>query len=77
MIKQTNKHRKEVIYKKDDKMFLLSRNIKTIRLINKLKNKMLNLFKVKSFIESSYKLELSLIIKIHNVFYFSLLRKNT
>ena len=76
MIKQTNKHRKEVIYKKDNKVFLLSRNVKTIRLINKLENKMLSFFKVKSLIESSYKLKLSLIIKMYDVFHFNLLRKD-
>ncbi len=41
---QVNKHKKEVIYKKNNMMFLLSRNIKTTRSVNKLKNKMLNSF---------------------------------
>ena len=76
IINQANKHRKEIIYKKDNKMFLLNRNIKTARLINKLKNNMLSFFKIKSLIESSYKLKLSLIMKMHDIFYFSLLRKN-
>ncbi len=39
-------------------MFLLSRNIKTTKLINKLKNKMLSFFKIKTLIELSYKLKL-------------------
>ena len=44
MIMQVNKHRKKVIYKKDDMIFLFKQNIRTIRLINKLKDKMLSLF---------------------------------
>ena len=44
MIMQVNKHRKKIIYKKDDIIFLSSRNIKTIRSVNKLKDKMLNSF---------------------------------
>ena len=44
MIMQVNKHKKKVIYKKDNIIFLSSRNIKTIRSVNKLKDKMLNLF---------------------------------
>ena len=44
IIIQVNKHRKKVIYKKDNIIFLFSQNIKTIRLVNKLKDKMLNLF---------------------------------
>ncbi len=54
-------------YKKNDKIFLLNRNIKTIKLINKLKNKIL--------IEKLYKLKLLTTIKMHNVFYFNLLYK--
>ena len=44
IIMQVNKYRKKVIYKEDDIIFLFSRNIKTIRLINKLKDKILSLF---------------------------------
>ena len=39
MIMQVNKHRKKVIYKEDDIIFLFNQNIKTIRSVNKLKNK--------------------------------------
>ena len=76
MIMQVNKHRKKVIYKKDDIIFLSSRNIKTIRLIDKLKDKMLNLFQIKKLVNLFYQLKLSLSMKIYDVFYFSLLRKN-
>ena len=44
MIIHIDKHKKKVIYNKDNMRFLLSQNIKTTRLINKLKDKMLNLF---------------------------------
>ena len=44
MIMQVNKHRKKIIYKEDNIIFLFSQNIKTIKLINKLKDKMLSLF---------------------------------
>ncbi len=32
-------------------MFLLSRNIKTVKLVNKLKNKMLSSFKIKALVK--------------------------
>ena len=76
MIMQVNKHRKKVIYKKDDIIFLSSQNIKTIRLVNKLKDKMLNSFRIKKLVGLFYQLKLSLSIKIYNVFYSSLLQKN-
>ena len=44
MIIYVNKHKIRIIYNKDDIIFLLSRNIKTIKIINKLKDKMLSLF---------------------------------
>ena len=44
MIMQVNKHRKKVIYKKNNIIFLSSQNIKTIKSVNKLKDKMLSSF---------------------------------
>ena len=73
MIIQVNKHRKKVIYKKDNIIFLFSQNIKTIKLVNKLKDKMLSSFQIKKLIDSFYQLKLSSSIKIHDVFHFSLL----
>ncbi len=58
-------------------MFLLNRNIKTAKLINKFKNKILSFFKIKISIKKLYKLKLLITIKMHDVFYFSLLYKNT
>ena len=73
MIMQVNKHRKKVIHKKDDMIFLSSRNIKTIRSVNKLKDKMLSSFRIKKLVDLFYQLKLSSSIKIHDVFYSSLL----
>ena len=72
MIMQVNKHRKKVIYKENDMIFLSSQNIKAIRSVNKLKDKMLSLFQIKKLIDSFYQLKLSSSIKIHDVFHFSL-----
>ena len=44
IIMQVNKFKKKVIYKKDNMIFLFNQNIKTIRSVNKLKDKMLSLF---------------------------------
>ena len=44
MIIYVNKYKKKITYNKDDMIFLSSQNIKTIKLINKLKDKMLSLF---------------------------------
>ncbi len=76
MIMQVNKHRKKIIYKKDDMIFLSSRNMKTIRSVDKLKDKMLSSFRIKKLVGSFYQLKLSSSMKIHDVFHSSLLRKN-
>ena len=54
MIMQVNKYRKKVIYKKDNMIFLFSQNIKTIRSVNKLKDKMLNSFRIKKLVDLFY-----------------------
>ena len=76
MIMQVNKHRKEVIYKEDDIIFLSSRNIKTARPVDKLEDKMLGPFRIKKLVGSFYQLKLPSSMKIHDVFHPSLLRKN-
>ena len=50
MIKQVNKHRKNVSYQ----MFLFNKNIKTVKLFSKLKDKMLSSFEIKKIIKISY-----------------------
>ncbi len=74
MMKQVNKHKKEVDYKIELKMFLNERNIITARSFKKLNDKMLNSFINLDFIDSSYKLKLSESMHVHDVFHSDLLR---
>ena len=73
---QIDKHRKKFNCEIDDKVFLSSKNIIINRLAKKLENKMLDLFSITKRIEIAfYELKLSITMRIHNVFYASLLRK--
>jgi len=74
MKKQTDKHRKKMIYKIDDMMFLNSRNIMISRSSKKLDDKMLELFKILIEIKHAYRLKLSSTMKIHSEFASNLLR---
>ena len=74
MMKQVNKHRKEVDYEVESKMFLNERNIVTARSFKKLDDKMLDSFINLDFVDSSYKLELSESMRVHDVFHSDLLR---
>ncbi len=74
MMKQVNKHRKEVDYKIESKMFLNERNIVTAKSFKKLDDKMLDSFINLDFIDSSYKLKLSESMHVHDVFHSDLLR---
>ena len=73
MMNQANKHEKKINYKIELKMFLNEWNIITVRLFKKLNDKMLNSFKIKDFIDFFYKLKLSDIMHIYNVFHSELL----
>ncbi len=73
MMKQVNKHRKEVDYEVESKMFLNERNIITARSFKKLDDKMLDSFTNLNFIDSSYKLKLSKFMHVHDVFHSDLL----
>ena len=53
----------------------MMRNIKTERPSKKLDHKMIDPYKIKKLVGSSYQLELPTSIKIHDVFHPSLLRK--
>jgi len=77
MKKQTDKHRKKMIYKIDDMMFLNSRNIMISRSLKKLNNKMLELFRILIEIKHAYQLKLSLTMKIHSKFASNLLQLNS
>ncbi len=74
MKKQINKHRKKMIYKINDMMFLNSRNIMILQSSKKLDDKMLELFKILIEIEHTYQLKLSLTMKIHLKFASNLLQ---
>ncbi len=73
MMKQVNKHRKEVDYEIKLKMFLNERNIITARSFKKLDDKMLDSFINLDFINSSYKLKLSESMHVYDVFHSDLL----
>ena len=73
MIKQINRYKKDITFKKDDLVFLNIKNIIIDKLFKKLNDKMFDSFKIIFVIDSSYKLKLFEIIKIYNVFYFKLL----
>jgi len=74
MMKQVNKHRKEVDYEIESKMFLNERNIVTARSFKKLDDKMLDPFTNLDLIDSSYKLKLPESMHVHDVFHSDLLR---
>jgi len=74
MMKQANKHKKEINYEIESKMFLNERNIVTARLFKKLDDKMLNSFKITDSVDFFYKLKLSDTMRIHDVFHSELLR---
>ncbi len=74
MMKQVNKHRKEVDYKIESKMFLNERNIVTARSFKKLDDKMLDSFTNLDLVDSSYKLKLSESMRVHDIFHSDLLR---
>jgi hypothetical protein len=61
-------------FREGDLIYLLRRNIKTIRLSDKLDYKKFGLFKVKRNIKDiSYELHLLLTIRIYSIFHISLL----
>ena len=73
MIEQINRYKKEITFKKNDLVFFSIKNIVINKPYKKLNNKMLDSFKVILIIDSFYKLKLSKIIRIYNVFHFKLL----
>ena len=73
MIEQINRYKKDMTFKKGDLVFLNIKNIIIDKSFKKLNDKMFDSFKVIFVIDSFYKLKLSEIIKIYNVFYLKLL----
>ena len=74
MMKQANKHKKEVNYKLGLKIFLNEKNIVTVRPFKKLNDKILKSFINLGPVGSSYKLKLSDFMRVHDVFHPDLLR---
>ncbi len=74
IINQINKYKKKINYEIKLKIFLNERNIVTTRLFKKLNDKMLKSFTITNSVSSFYKLKLSEIMRIHDVFHSDLLR---
>ncbi len=72
MMNQANKHRKKINYEIESKMFLNEQNIITARLFKKLNDKMLDSFKITDSVDFFYKLKLSDIMHIHDIFHSEL-----
>ena len=62
-----------MIFKKNDLVFFNSKNIIIDKSCKKLNNKMFDSFLIKFVIDFLYKLKLSKIMKIYNVFHFKFL----
>ena len=73
IIKQINRYKKDITFKKNDLVFFNIKNIVIDKLYKKLNNKMLDSFKVILIINFFYMLKLSEIMRIYNVFHFKLL----
>ena len=73
IIEQINYYKKNVTFKKDDLVFLSIKNIIIDKSFKKLNDKMFGSFKIIFVIDSFYKLKLSEIMRIYNVFHFKLL----
>ena len=63
------------VYKVEDKVFLLTKNIRTERLLKKLNNKNISFFKIKKLVRLLYQLKLPHTMKIYDVFYPNLFQK--
>ena len=68
MRKQINKHRKKMKYQIDDSVKLSSKNIKTIRFLKKLNDRMLDSFKIIKKMNVFYRLKLLSSMHQHDVF---------
>jgi len=76
MILQANKHRKDVVFNVGDKVWLLTKHIKTQRPSKKLDYKWIGPFSVTQKHGISCKLDLPTTMRIHDVFHPSLLSRD-
>ncbi len=74
IMKQVNKHKKEVNYELELKIFLNEKNIVTTKSFKKLNDKMLESFINLGPVDSLYKLKLLNSMRVHDVFHSDLLR---
>ena len=74
MRKQINKHRKKMKYQINDSVKLLSKNIKTTKLLKKLNDRMLNSFKIIEKMNIFYRLKLFSNMHQHDVFSLNYLK---
>ena len=74
MRKQVNKHRKEMKYQVDDFVRFLSKNIKTIKSLKKLNDRMFDSFKIIEKMNAFYRLELLSSMHQHDIFSFNYLK---
>ena len=76
--KAADRHQKSVEeYKVGNSVWLLTKNIKTEKPSKKLDHKMVSPFKIKALVGLSCRLELPTSMKIHDIFYPSLLQKTS
>ena len=68
-----DQYRKDMEYKIGDKVWLLTKNIKTKKPSKKLDHKMISPYKIKQLVGLSCQLDLSTSMKIYNRFYPNLL----
>ena len=74
MRKQINKHRKKIKYQINDFVKFSSKNIKTIKFLKKLNDRMFNSFKIIEKMKNFYRLKLSSSMHQHNIFSFNYLK---
>ena len=73
MIEQINRYKKNITFKEEDLVFFNTKNIIINKSSKKLNDKMFDSFKIIFVIDSFYKLKLSEIMRIYNVFHLKLL----
>ena len=74
MRKQINKHRKKIKYQINDFVRFSSKNIKIIKFLKKLNDRIFNSFKIIKKMSVSYRLKLFSNMHQHDVFSFNYLR---
>ena len=74
LVEQENRHRKDVTYNTGDRVYLSTKNIKTIRPYKKLDYKIIGPYEIISKKGYFYELVLPVGLNIKNVFYIGLFR---